>query len=456
MRTPLLIRLARWCAGHPHRPLAAWLLFVLAAVGGGLLTMLRNVKAVEVYSSPATGFVLAIGGPLMVFLLLLVLGSVRLTALAVAYIAMVSAGALGLLLVLTAIAPASFRSFALVLLPGVTGSANHLLFSVRRRQEISRTGHNASDTAQIIASTAGRTALITSAAILAAMAGLYLTGDPDVMRMAAGVIVVVVVETAAALTLLPVLLTRTAISARGLLRRRCLPAFAARLTASEGRRGAVGLVASLTFTVAALAYFIYRDLHLPELPGPAPLPLVLLIGLTVLALTVAFRPVVVAVTTTVLAVLSALVALSMLACLNAPVPAWMPVFLLMVLAGPATDMHVCLLQHFRSEALTGMSPRRVLAEGLRRGMVAISGAALVTVGLFSTLGLAGTGALRSFGWSAAAALSVDVLVVRLVLLPLLLALAGPVRWWQRAPKPFRSRVPFLPGPEDGGRNWDNR
>lgn len=449
MRTPHLIRLSRWCAGHPHWPLVAWLLFLPATAGCGLLTAVRNPQVALAPSAPANGLLLAVGAPLMVLLLLLVLGSVRLTALAVAYITAVTVAALGLLLTLSAIAPASFRALDLVLLPAVTGSANHLLFSVRRQQEIPPGGYDARDTAQIIASTAGRTALITNAAMITAMAGLYLTGDPRMMRMAADVIVVVVVETAATLTLLPVLLTRTTIPPRGLFRRRCLPRVAARLMASEGRRGAVGLVVSLAFTVAALAYFVCRDLGLPRLPGPAPLPLVLLIGLMVLALTVAFRPMVVAVTTAVLAVLSALVALSTLACLDLPTPTWMPVFLLMVLAGPVTDMHVCLLQHFRSEALTGMSPHRVLAEGLRRGMVAISGAALVTVGGFSALGLAGTGALSALGWSAAAALSVDVLVIRLVLLPLLLSLAGSVHWWQRAPTLSWFRARFRPANRDG-------
>jgi uncharacterized membrane protein YdfJ with MMPL/SSD domain len=439
--TPHLILLARWCAGRPHGPLIAWLLFLPAAAVSGLLVVLRDPTVAVAPSSPGNGSLLAVGAPLMVVLLLLVLGSVRLTALAVAYITAVTVAAAGLLLTLSAIAPGSFRALDLVLLPAVTGSANHLLFALRRCQEIPPGGSDVQDTAQIIASTAGRTALITSAAIFSAMAGLYLTGDPRLMRMAADVIVVVLVETAATLTLLPVLLPRTTIPSRGLFRRRCLPALTARLMASEHRRGAVGIVVSLALTVAAFGYFVWRDLALPQLPGPAPLPLVLLIGLTVLALTVVFRPMVVAVTTAVLAALSALVALSVLACVDMPKPAWAPVFLLMVLAGPATDMHVCLLQHFRSEALTGMAPHHVLAEGLRRGMVAISGAALVTVGGFSALGLAGTGALSAIGWSAAAALLVDVLVIRLVLLPLLLSLAGPVHWWQRAPAPswFRAR-----------------
>lgn len=450
MRTPHLIRLTRWCAGHPHGPLVAWLLLLPAAAVSGLLAVLDNPQVADPPSSPSAGLLLAVGGPLMMLLLLVVLGSLRLTALAFAYITTVAVAALGLLLVLCTLAAASVRALDLVLLPAVTGSANHLLFAVRRHQEIPAGGCDARDTAQIVASTAGRTALITSASTLSAMAGLYLTGDPRLMRMAAEVIVVVVVETAATMTLLPVLVARTKIASRGLFQRHCLPAFTARLMAAEGRRGTMGLLVSLGFTGSALAYFVYRVLGPPRLPGPAPLPLALLIGLMVLALTVVFRPMVVAVTTAVLAVLSALVALSTLACLDMPVPAWMPVFLLMVLAGPVTDMHVCLLQHFRSEALTGMSPRRVLAEGLRRGMVAISGAALVTVGGFSALGLAGTGAMSALGWSAAAALSVDVVVLRLVLLPLLLSLAGPVHWWQRAPALSWFRARFRPANRDNG------
>ncbi|WP_409182805.1 MMPL family transporter [Amycolatopsis sp. VS8301801F10] len=420
MRTLPLLRLARWCAGHPGPVLCAWLLFLLAAAGEGL--------AAATGGSANAGSVLAVGCPLTALLLVLVLGSLRLAALAFGYLATVGAGALG---VLTAIAEAgtgSFGNWNLVLLPGITSAANHLLIAVRRQQEMPPGKHDASDTAQIVASAAGRTALVTGLAMLAAMTGLYLTGEPQVMRLAEAVVLVVLVEAAAALTLLPVLLTRISVPGRRPFQWHWLPRFVARLPATWRYRSAAGLIGALAGTAAALGYVVYRYLESPTLP---PLPLALLIGLTSLAVITAFRPMVVALTTAVLSVLSALFALTMLTCLDPPAPTWLPVALVAVLAAPTTDLHVCLLHHFRVEALTGMSPQHVLAEGLRRGTVAISSASVVSIGVFSALGIAGAGELSEFGWAAAAALAMDVLVIRLVLLPLLLSLAGPVRWWRR-------------------------
>ncbi|MGW4400019.1 MMPL family transporter [Amycolatopsis nivea] len=420
MRTLPLLRLARWCAGHPGPVLCAWLLFLVAAASEGLAAATGS-------SAMPAGSVLGVGCLLTALLLVLVLRSLRLAAIAFGYLATVGAGALGVLIAV-AEGAGSFGSWNLVLLPGITSAANHLLFAVRRQQEMPPGKHDASDTAQIVASTAGRTALVTGLAMLSAMTGLYLTGEPQVMRLAAAVILVVLVEAAAALTLLPVLLTRIALPVKRSFQWHWLPRFVARLPATWRYRSAAGLIGALACTAAALGYVVYRYLESPTLP---PLPLAMLIGLTSLAVITAFRPVVVALTTAVLSVLSALFALTMLTCMAPPTPTWLPVALVAVLAAPTTDMHVCLLHHFRVEALTGMSPQHVLAEGLRRGTVAISSASVVSIGLFSALGIAGAGELSEFGWAAAAALAMDVLVIRLVLLPLLLSLAGPVRWWRR-------------------------
>ncbi|MYW92894.1 MMPL family transporter [Amycolatopsis rubida] len=420
MRTLPLLRLARWCAGHPGPVLCAWLLFLAVAASEGLAATTGS-------SAAPAGSVLTVGCLLTALLLLLVLGSLRLAAIAFGYLATVGVGALGALMAVAERA-GSFGSWNLVLLPGITSAANHLLFAVRRRQEMPPGKHDASDTAQIVASTAGRTALVTGLAMLSAMTGLCLTGEPHVMRLAAAVVLVVLVEAAAALTLLPVLLTRIALPVKRSFQWHWLPRFVARLPATWRYRNAAGLIGALACTAAALGYVVYRYLESPALP---PLPLAMLIGLTSLAVITAFRPVVVALTTAVLSVLSALFALTMLTCMDPPTPTWLPVALVAVLAAPTTDMHVCLLHHFRVEALTGMSPQHVLAEGLRRGAVAISSASVVSIGIFSALGIAGPGELSEFGWAAAAALAMDVLVIRLVLLPLLLSLAGPVRWWRR-------------------------
>ncbi|MFE3173852.1 MMPL family transporter [Amycolatopsis sp. NPDC059090] len=424
MRTLPLLRLARWCAGHPGPVLCAWLLFLVVAASEGFAATTGGSAQP---GAPSAGSVLAVGCLLTALLLVLVLGSPRLAAIAFGYLATVGVSALGVLLA-AAEGAGSFGSWNLVLLPGITSAANHLLFAVRRQQEMPPGKHNVSDTAQIVASTAGRTALVTGLAMLTAMTGLYLTGEPQVMRLAAAVVLVVLVEAAAALTLLPVLLTRSTLPVRRSFQWHWLPRFVARLPATWRYRNAAGLIGALVCTAAALGYVVYRYLESPTLP---PLPLALLIGLTSLAVITAFRPVVVALTTAVLSVLSALFALTMLTCMDPPTPTWLPVALVAVLAAPTTDMHVCLLHHFRVEALTGMSPQHVLAEGLRRGTVAISSASVVSIGVFSALGIAGAGALSEFGWAAAAALAMDVLVIRLVLLPLLLSLAGPVRWWRR-------------------------
>ncbi|MFI6027244.1 MMPL family transporter [Amycolatopsis magusensis] len=461
---PLTARAARWCAGHPHGTLAAWLVFLSVAALGGAGTGLRLAPGLPgsatavVATDPAK--LLVLGAPVVVALLWLVLGSALVTLAAALFLGAVLATALGLVTALSSVLPTSHLACDVVVLLGVVVSADHVLFSVRRHQEAVADGRDIPDTAQVVAATAGRTALVSGIAIAVSMTGLWLVGDALLAPVAFGAIVVVAVSTSAALTLLPALLALLPVPAPRRIRRwwpgrvpalrvhRDTPRLAARLAAPV-----VGLLALL-----GLLHFLLRSAGVHDLPGAPPylsgdavLTLVLMLVLTVLVLLIAFRPILVALASVALGVLSVLVALGLLAMQVAHIPEWAPMVLLVVLSGPSTDIHVYLLHRFRSEALTGMSARHAMTGGVRRSASAIGGAVAVAFGACIAFGLAGTGEFRAFGWSTAAALLVDAVLVRTLVLPVLISLGGQLSWWRRiTPRAHSRSGRGRPRPGSGG------
>ena len=67
--------------------------------------------------------------------------------------------------------------------------------------------------------------------------------------------------------------------------------------------------------------------------------------------------------------------------------------------------------------------------GLARTARVVTGAALSMLGVFLAFGLADVASLRQFGVGLAIAIVIDATLVRLVLLPAALHLAGRWAWW---------------------------
>jgi uncharacterized membrane protein YdfJ with MMPL/SSD domain len=145
---------------------------------------------------------------------------VTLIILLFAFGALVAAG-LPLLLGLTAVmatmgivagvsqfSPATQDLQSVVLLVGLAVGVDYSLFYIRREREERKAGRSHEAALQAAAATSGRTVLVSGFTVMAAMAGMYLTGDKGFSSMATGTILVVGVAMLGSLTVLPAMLSK--------------------------------------------------------------------------------------------------------------------------------------------------------------------------------------------------------------------------------------------------------
>jgi uncharacterized membrane protein YdfJ with MMPL/SSD domain len=145
---------------------------------------------------------------------------VTLIILLFAFGALVAAG-LPLLLGLTAViatmgivagvsqlSPATQDLQSVVLLVGLAVGVDYSLFYIRREREERKAGRDPEAALEAAAATSGRTVLVSGFTVIAAMAGMYLTGDKGFSSMATGTILVVAVAMAGSLTVLPAMLSK--------------------------------------------------------------------------------------------------------------------------------------------------------------------------------------------------------------------------------------------------------
>jgi uncharacterized membrane protein YdfJ with MMPL/SSD domain len=145
---------------------------------------------------------------------------VTLIILLLAFGALVAAG-LPLLLGLTAVmattglvagvsqfAPATDNLMSIVLLVGLAVGVDYSLFYIRREREERKAGRDPEAALEAAAATSGRTVLVSGLTVMAAMAGMYLTGDKGFSSMATGTILVVGVAMLGSITVLPAMLSK--------------------------------------------------------------------------------------------------------------------------------------------------------------------------------------------------------------------------------------------------------
>ena len=94
-----------------------------------------------------------------------------------------------------------------ILLVGMAVGVDYSLFYLRREREERAAGKDAEAALEAAAATSGRSVLISGLTVMAAMAGMYFTGDKTFMSFATGTIMVVAVAMIGSLTVLPAVLS---------------------------------------------------------------------------------------------------------------------------------------------------------------------------------------------------------------------------------------------------------
>jgi RND superfamily putative drug exporter len=112
-----------------------------------------------------------------------------------------------------------------------------------------------------------------------------------------------------------------------------------------------------------------------------------------------------------------------------PVMSLMPIFLVGVVFGLAMDYEVFLVTRMREAHVHGESPREAVVTGFRYGARVVTAAAVIMISVFSGFIGASDPMVKMIGFGLAAAVLFDAFVVRMAVIPALLALLGSAAWW---------------------------
>ncbi|MFE5622766.1 MMPL family transporter [Streptomyces virginiae] len=112
-----------------------------------------------------------------------------------------------------------------------------------------------------------------------------------------------------------------------------------------------------------------------------------------------------------------------------PVPGYVPLVMFAVLFGLSMDYEVFLLTSVREKWLASGDSRQAVVAGLASTGRIITSAALIMVSVFLAYLLSDDPVVKMFGTGLAAAVALDVTVVRGLLVPTTMALLGDRGWW---------------------------
>ncbi|MFD5105055.1 MMPL family transporter [Streptomyces cinereoruber] len=175
------------------------------------------------------------------------------------------------------------------------------------------------------------------------------------------------------------------------------------------------------------------------------LPLVIggVFALTFLIILLAFRSVVVAMTTVVLNLLSVAASFGFL-CLvfqrnwaedlldftsTGHVVSWVPILLFVILSGLSLDYHVFVVSRIRESVVAGMTTKNAVVDGITRTAGVVTGAAAVMVAVFATFGTLTFIEMKQIGVGLAVAIVIDATIIRIYVLPAAMTLLGRANWW---------------------------
>ena len=182
---------------------------------------------------------------------------------------------------------------------------------------------------------------------------------------------------------------------------------------------------------------------------------VVVVGLSLILLTVVFRSVAVPVKATLGYLLSVAASFGAVAAVFewgwfadamnvsrvGPVMSFMPIVLMGVLFGLAMDYEVFLVSRMREEYVHGGDARRAIRTGFVGSARVVTAAAVIMISVFAAFVPNGDAAVKPVALGLAVGVFVDAFVVRMTLVPAVLALLGDRAWW--LPAWLDRRLPSL-------------
>ncbi|MFI2236972.1 MMPL family transporter [Streptomyces chrestomyceticus] len=209
-------------------------------------------------------------------------------------------------------------------------------------------------------------------------------------------------------------------------------------------RGKAGDAARDTGAQALVTGATAMNIDVSEKLNDALLPyLALVVGLAFLLLMVVFRSVLVPLKAalgfllSVVAALGAVVAVFQWGWLadlfgveqTGPVMSMMPIFMVGVVFGLAMDYEVFLVTRMREAFVHGERPGQAVVTGFRHGARVVTAAAVIMISVFAGFIGSSESMIKMIGFGLAVAVFFDAFVVRMALVPAVLALLGRAAWW---------------------------
>lgn len=112
-----------------------------------------------------------------------------------------------------------------------------------------------------------------------------------------------------------------------------------------------------------------------------------------------------------------------------PIISFLPVLLVGILFGLAMDYEVFLVSRMREDFVHGSDAVDAVRTGFRAGARVVTAAALIMFSVFAGFALADDPIIKSIGFALALGVLIDAFVVRMTLVPAVLALFGARAWW---------------------------
>ncbi|MFC8566743.1 MMPL family transporter [Streptomyces sp. NPDC057245] len=196
--------------------------------------------------------------------------------------------------------------------------------------------------------------------------------------------------------------------------------------------------------------------------------LVLVVGLAFLLLIVVFRSILVPLKAalgfllSVLAALGAVVAVFQWGWLSGlmgveetgPVMSMMPIFMVGVVFGLAMDYEVFLVTRMREAFVHGEKPNQAVVTGFKHGARVVTAAAVIMMAVFAGFIGSSESMVKMIGFGLAIAVFFDAFVVRMAIVPAVLALLGKRAWW--LPKWLDRALPNVDVEGEGLRTAEER
>ncbi|MFI6818846.1 MMPL family transporter [Nonomuraea sp. NPDC050328] len=113
----------------------------------------------------------------------------------------------------------------------------------------------------------------------------------------------------------------------------------------------------------------------------------------------------------------------------APILNFLPTLLVGILFGLAMDYQLFLASGMREAYAHGVPARQAVTEGLRAGRAVVTAAAVIMISVFGGFMFSHMTMIRPIGFALAFGVLVDAFVVRMLIVPAVMHLAGDKAWW---------------------------